>query len=194
MVIFCKSKKAAKRTSESIIKYIEGKLFLRINQEKTQVAYVNKVKFLGYSFYIYRGEGRLRIHPKSIQKLKDKIREVTGRSNGMGIEARKTRLNQIIRGWANYFKQADAKKILKELDKWIRSRIRMVTWKRWKKIRTRFVNLKRLGINKEQAWMWANTRKGYWRTAHSQILLLSLSIEKFKQAGYLSLMECYSAK
>lgn len=194
LMIFCKSSKAAERTLDHILPYIEGKLFLKVNREKTQAAYVSKVKYLGYSFYIYKGEGRLRVHPKSIRKLKDKIREVTGRSNGMGVEARKTRLNQIIRGWVNYFKLADMKNILKELDEWTRSRIRMVTWKRWKKVRTRFENLKRAGLDEKRAWMWANTRKGYWRTAHSPILLRALSNERFKRTGYLSLMECYSAK
>jgi hypothetical protein len=94
----------------------------------------------------------------------------------------------------NYFKLADAKNLIQGLDEWIRSRIRMVTWKRWKKISTRFKNLKRLGIKEEQARMWANTRKGYWRTAHSPILLRALSNERFKRAGYLSLLECYSAR
>jgi RNA-directed DNA polymerase len=194
LMIFCKSKQAASRTLNHILPYIEGKLFLRVNREKTQVAYVGKVKYLGYSFYIRKGEGRLRIHAKSIQKFKDKIREITVRSNGMGIEARKIRLNQMVRGWTNYFKLADAKKLIQGLDEWTRSRIRMVTWKRWKKVRTRFENLKRSGIKEEQAWMWANTRKGYWRTAHSPILSRALSNERFKRAGYLSLMECYSAK
>nr|WP_269746131.1 group II intron maturase-specific domain-containing protein [Syntrophaceticus schinkii] len=100
----------------------------------------------------------------------------------------------MVRGSMNYFKLADAKKLIKSLDVWIRSRIRMVTWKRWKRVRTRFENLKRAGIKEEQAWMWANTRKGYWRTAHSPILLKTLSNERFKRVGYLSLTECYSAK
>ncbi|MGI5853051.1 MAG: group II intron reverse transcriptase/maturase [Bacillota bacterium] len=194
MMIFCKSRKAAKRTLDHILPYIEGKLFLRVNREKTKVSHVNYVKFLGYSFYIYRGEGRLRIHPKSTQKLKDKIREVTGRSNGMGIEERRTKLNQIVRGWTNYFKLADAKNLLAKLDEWLRSRIRMVTWKRWKRIRTRFECLKKVGISEEQAWMWANTRKGYWRTAHSPIMTKALSNERFKRIGYLSFSEYYSAK
>ena len=194
LLIFCKSKKAVNRTLNHILPYIEEKLFLRVNREKTQVAYVGKIKYLGYSFYIHKGKGRLRIHPKSIQRVKDKIREITGRSNGMGIESRKTRLNQVVRGWVNYFKLADAKNLIQGLDEWIRSRIRMVTWKRWKRVRTRFENLKRFGVKEEQAWMWANTRKGYWRTAHSPILLKTLSNERFKRAGYLSLMDCYSAK
>ena len=193
MLLFCKSRKAAKRALDHILPYIEGKLFLKINREKTKVSHVNYVKFLGYSFYIYRGKGRLRIHPKSIQKLKDKIREVTGRSNGMGIEERRIKLNQVVRGWTNYFKLADAKKLCTELDEWLRSRIRMVTWKRWKKIKTRFENLKKAGIKEEQAWKWANTRKGYWRTAHSPILLRALSNKRFKRVGYLSFIECYSA-
>lgn len=193
LMILCKSEKAARRTLENIIPYIEKKLFLRVNRDKTQVAYVAKVKFLGYGFYIHKGEGRLRIHPKSVRKFKDKIREVTGRSNGMSISVRKTKLNQIIRGWMTYFRLADARGLVQRLDEWIRSRIRLVTWKRWKKIRTRFVNLKRLGVEAEKAWMWANTRKGYWRTAHSPILLTALNNNRFKRAGYLSLQECYSA-
>lgn len=116
MMIFCKSRKAAQRALKNILPYIEGKLFLRVNREKTQVAYVNRVKFLGYGFYTHKGEGRLRIHPKSIQKLKDKIRETTARSNGMSIMTRKTKLNQVIRGWVNYFKLADAKSLLQGLD------------------------------------------------------------------------------
>lgn len=194
LMIFCKSKKAAQRTLEHTLPFIEGKLFLKVNREKTKVAHVNYVKYLGHSFYIHRGEGRLRIHPKSIRKLKDKVREVTGRSNGMGIQERKDRLNQVVRGWTNYFKLADAKNTLKALDEWLRSRIRMVTWKRWKKIRTRYANLKRAGLGEEQAWRWANTRKGYWRTAHSPILLLVLSNDLIRRAGYLGFLDCYSAK
>ena len=193
MIIFCKSKKAAQRTLEHILPYIEGKLFLKVNREKTQVAYIGKVRYLGYSFYVHKGEGRLRVHPKSVMKLKEKVREVTGRNNGMSIHTRKTRLNQIIGGWVNYFKLADMRNLIQSLDEWTRSRIRMVTWKRWKRVRTRFENLKRAGLGKETAWMWANTRKGYWRTAHSPILCKALSNERFKRAGYLSFVECYSA-
>lgn len=194
MLIFCKSKRAAQRTFERIVPFLEQKLFLKVNQEKSQVAYVRNIKFLGYGFYVYKGKGRIRVHHKSIQKLKDKIRGITGRSNGMSIEHRKERLNQVIRGWVNYFKLADMKSLTKELDEWVRSRIRMLTWKRWKRIKTRFQNLIALRVDEEQAWMWANTRKGYWRTAHSPILARTLSLERFKRAGYLSFSECYSAR
>lgn len=192
LMIFCRSKKAAKRTLEKMLPFIEGKLFLKVNREKTKVAHVKAVKFLGYGFYIYRGEGRLRIHPKSVRKFKEKIRIITGRSNGMGIDERKSRLNSIVRGWMNYFKLADATKLLQGLDEWIRRRIRMVTWKRWKRIRTRGTNLIRAGIDRKQAWMWANTRKSYWRIANSPILNRAISNGMLKRAGYLSLMEIYS--
>ena len=192
MMIFCRSKKAAKRTLEKILPFIEGKLFLKVNREKTKVAHVKAVKFLGYGFYIYRGEGRLRIHPKSVRKFKEKIRIITGRSNGMGIDERKSRLNSIVRGWMNYFKLADAKQLLQGLDEWIRRRIRMVTWKRWKKIRTRFKNLVKAGIGKGKAWEFANSRKGYWRVAGSPILSRAIPNVLLKRAKYLSLMEIYS--
>ena len=191
MLIFCKSKRAAQRTFEHILPFLEQKLFLKVNREKTQVAYIRNTRFLGYGFYVYRGEGRLRVHPKSVQKLKDKVREITGRSNGMSIEHRRTRLNQVIRGWVNYFQLADMKGLMQQLDEWTRSRIRMVTWKRWKRVKTRFANLRQLGVDEERAWMWANTRKGYWRVAHSPILLRTLSLELFKRSGYLSFSECY---
>jgi group II intron reverse transcriptase/maturase len=161
MIIFCKSKKAAQRTLEHILPYIEGKLFLKVNREKTQVAYIGKVRYLGYSFYVHKGEGRLRVHPKSVMKLKEKVREVTGRNNGMSIHTRKTRLNQIIGGWVNYFKLADMRNLIQSLDEWTRSRIRMVTWKRWKRVRTRFENLKRAGLGKEMAWMLSVVKFNY---------------------------------
>ncbi len=185
IMIFCGSQRAAQRTLSNILPFIEKKLFLKVNREKTQVVYVGNVKCLGYGFYVYKGEARLRVHLKSIQKLKDNIREVTGR---------KTKLNEITIGWIDYFKLAYMKKLLKTLDEWTRSRIRMVTWKRWKRIRIRYENLKRNGIDDESAWMWANTRKGYWRTAYSPILLRAISNDHFKRAGYLSFVECYSAK
>jgi len=194
MMIFCKSGKAAQRTLAHILPYIERRLFLRVNREKTQVAHVNRVKYLGYGFYIHKGEGRLRVHPKSIRKLQDKIRETTGRSNGMGIEERKIQLERKVRGWVNYFKLADMTQLMQRLDEWLRSRIRMVVWKRWKRVRTRFANLRKLGVPVKQAWMWANTRKGYWRTAHSPILTLAISIKRIKRAGYPSFAECYAER
>jgi len=185
LMIFCKSRRAAKRTLENILPFIENKLFLKVNKEKTVVDYVGRVKFLGVSFYMKDGKARVRIHPKSVLKLKARIRQLTARSNGWSNEKRKLKLRQYITGWVNYFKIADIKSLLVRLDEWLRRRIRMVVWKQWKKVKTKFTNLQKLGIDKAKAWEWANTRKSYWRTSGSPILHRSLTIEKLRKAGYL---------
>ncbi|MCQ6963905.1 DNA polymerase [Methanolobus chelungpuianus] len=191
LMIFTKSKRAAQRQYKRVIKFIEGKLKLKVNKDKTNISKLVQVKYLGYSFYRIKGKCRFRVHPKSIKKLKDKIRQVTGRSNGMSIEGRKTKLNQIIRGWVQYFKLADMKGIMKTIDQWLRRRIRMITWKRWKKVRTKFENLQKLGVARERAWEWANTRKGYWHVANSWILDTTLTNARFKKQGYLSFLKYY---
>jgi len=185
MLIFCKSRKSAERTLTNILPFIEKKLFLRVNREKTVVDKAVRVKFLGFSFYRSRGETRVRIHPKSVAKMKAKIKEHTSRSNGMGNEARADTLKRYIRGWINYFKIADMKTLLQSTDEWMRRRIRMIYWKQWKRVRTRFANLKSLSIRIQQAWEYANTRKGYWRTSNSPILSKSLGNNVLKELGYL---------
>jgi group II intron reverse transcriptase/maturase len=190
-MILCKSKRAAQRTLAHIIPFIEGELYLKVNKEKTVVAHVKDVKFLGYGFYINKGKGLLRVHPKSITKMKEKVKLLTSRSNGWGNERRKVELRQYITGWVNYFKLADMKNLLIETDKWYRRRIRMVIWKQWKRIRTRFHNLIKLGLNCFQAHMFSNTRKGYWRTAKSPILSTTISNESLQQAGYIFFLTYY---
>jgi len=191
LMIFTKSKRAAERQYKRVSKFIEGKLKLKINKEKTRISKLNEVKYLGYAFYRVKGKCRFRVHPKSINRLKDKLRVITARSNGMSIEGRKAKLNQLIRGWVQYFKLADMKGIMESIDRWVRRRIRMITWKRWKKVKTRFENLQKLGVAKEQAWQWANTRKGYWHIANSHILATTLTNARFEQQGYLSFLKYY---
>lgn len=191
VIIFCKSKRSCERTYQHILLFIEGRLRLKVNREKTKVAHIRNIKFLGYGFYIYKGKCHLRVHPKSTQRLKDKIRVATSRSNGMSVRKRKEKLNQIIRGWVNYFKLADMKGLMEKMDQWTRRRMRMVTWKRWKKIRTRYSWLKKLGVEEQQAWKWANTRKSYWRVAGSFILDKTLTNELFKRAKYVSFLDYY---
>ena len=137
-MIFCKSKKSAERTLKNIIPFIEGKLFLKVNRKKTTVAHVSKVKYLGYSFYRNKGKCRFRVHPKSVAKMKNKIRELTDRNNGMSNAKREEKYQQFVRGWGNYFKLADMKNLLKDTDEWARRRIRAVYWKQWKKIKTKY--------------------------------------------------------
>jgi len=191
MVILNKSIRGAERVKRSITYFIENTLFLKVNKEKTQVIYLSKIKFLGYSFYKVKGEIRFRIHPKSVIKLRDKIRFLTSRSNGWGYTVRKEELSAFIKGWVNYFKYADMKNLLFRIDEWYRRRLRMLIWKQWKRNRTRYRNLIKLGIPKGKAWEWANTRKAYWRVSNSFILSRSLTNENLSRAGYLFFSEYY---
>ncbi|WP_415841386.1 group II intron reverse transcriptase/maturase, partial [Paenibacillus alkaliterrae] len=125
LLIFCKSRKSAERTLTNILPFIERKLFLKVNQEKTVVDEATRIKFLGFSFYQRKGETRVRIHPKSVTKMKAKIKELTSRSNGMGNDNRAMKLRRYIMGWINYFKIADMKTLLQSTDEWMRRRIRM---------------------------------------------------------------------
>jgi RNA-directed DNA polymerase len=183
-MILCKSKRAAERTLAHIIPFIEDKLYLRVNKEKTVVAHVKEVKFLGHGFYINYGKGLLRVHPKSIAKMKEKVKLLTCRSNGWGNEKRKEALRQYITGWVNYFKLANMKRLLDQIDKWYRRRLRMVIWKQWKRVRTRITKLMKMGISRFQSMMFSNTRKGYWHTANSPILSTSISNDSLQKAGY----------
>jgi group II intron reverse transcriptase/maturase len=191
MVILCKSKRSAQRTLTSTVNFIENKLSLKVNKEKTVVAYISKIKFLGYSFYVKKGEGRLRIHAKSLAKMKERIRTLTSRSNGWGNARRKLALKQYIIGWVNYFRLADMNSLLPRVDEWYRRRLRAIIWKQWKRIRTRFRNLIKLGILKYKAWEYANTRKSYWRTANSPILKRAIANSRLKQAGYTLFVDVY---
>ena len=143
-----------------------------------------KRKFLGFSFYHGREGIRIRVHPKSIKRVREKIRDITARSNGMSMDYRLLKLKQLIKGWVNYFRIADMKSLVRELDEWTRRRLRMCIWKQWKKVRTRFRNLMKLGLDRQEAWMFANTRKSYWRIANSPILSRTITNERLKKRGY----------
>ena len=131
------------------------------------------------------------IHPKTKSKLRKRLKELTSRSWNIGYERRKEELTLCMRGWVSYFRYADMRSFLEETDQWLSSRIRMCIWKCWKRVRTRFKNLQEYGVVKQQAWQWANTRKGYWRVAHSFMHRVATS-EKLKRAGYPCLMDYYA--
>ena len=188
-MIFCKSRKSAQRTLENIIPFIEGKLFLKVNRKKTSVAHISKVKYLGYSFYRYKGKCRFRVHPKSVTKMRNKIRELTDRNNGMCNTKREEKYQQYVRGWVNYFKLADMKQLLKETDEWARRRIRAVYWKQWKKIKTKYRMLKALGMEHWKAKELACSRKGYWRMA--RVLNQIFSNKIIAKLGYTSMLDYY---
>lgn len=189
--LYVKSKKAAKRVMESITNFIEGKLKLKVNKDKSAVDRPWKRKFLGYSFYIKQKDIGIRIHPKSIKKVKSKVKAITSRSNAWSMEYRILKLRQVITGWVSYFRLADMKYICREIDEWTRRRLRMCYWKQWKKIKTKYNNLVKLGIDNYKAWEWANTRKGYWRISNSPILARTFTNKFFETLGYLSFTKRY---
>lgn len=133
-MIFCRSKNAANLAKESITRFIEGKLHLKVNRGKTIVSYVGGVKYLGYSFYNSKGKFDLCVHPKSKAKMKFRLIELTGRSNGMGYERRKQKLTEYIRGWIGYY----LKRLFLGTDEWLRHRIRMCIWKSWRTLKRKY--------------------------------------------------------
>ncbi len=190
-MIFCKSRKSAERTLDNIVPYIEEKLFLKANRDKTCVAHISKVKYLGYSFYRYKGKCRFRVHPKSVTKMKNKIRELTDRSNGWGNEYRALKLTQFVRGWVNYFGMADMKSLLQNNDEWLRHRIRAIYWKQWKKVKTRYRKLKELGMDEKFIQWHANMRQGIWNCSNNRMVQFALNNTKLCEWGYPSFTEFY---
>ncbi len=178
------------RVKESITRFIEGQLYLKVNREKTVVSYVKGVKYLGYSFYIKKGKCQLTVHPKAKAKMKSRLKELTSRSNGWGYAKRKQKLEEYIRGWVGYYHLANMKRLLMETDSWLRRRIRMCIWKAWKLPKARIRNLIRCGINDYDARRWGYV-KGYWRVSGSTIMQRAASSQKLRDAGYPTLMGSY---
>jgi len=192
--IYVKSRRAAERVMKSITKFIECDLKLKVNTDKSKVDRPWRCKFLGYTFYYSKDGIKMRVHEKSIKKLKDKLKNLTGRSKIGNIQITYEKIKQLVVGWVNYFKLADMRVVMSKIDEWLRRRIRMCYWKQWKKISAKFNNLKKLGIPKDKAWEFANTRKGYWRTAKSPILHRSITNTKLEKAGLVSLLNTYTSK
>jgi RNA-directed DNA polymerase len=185
--IYVRSQRAGERVMEGISHFIEDTLKLKINRKKSAVDRPSRRKFLGFSFYKREGKVGNYIPQKPIQRFKNKVKEITARSNGRSMEERQERLNWLITGWVNYFRIADMRRVAKELDMWIRRRIRMCYWKQWKKVGARYNNLMKLGILKGKAWEYANSRKGCWRIAGSYVLDKSLTNQYLEEEGYLTL-------
>ena len=193
-VLLFKSERSALRVKESVTNYLENKLYVKVNQEKTTVAYITKIKFLGFGFYIDKsGNAQITVHNKSKEKMKKRIREITKRNRPISSKQLAEELKLFIRGWVNYYRIAKLSKFLMHIDEWMRRRIRMIYWKRWKLVRTRLRNLIILGINKRKAWEWANTRKSYWRIANSFILAKTLSNDRLKHFGFIYSLEYYKS-
>lgn len=189
--IYVKSRRAAERVMESCTKYLEGKLKLKVNREKSKTGSPLKLKFLGFSLCKIGKRTGIRPHGKSLKRFKDKIRELTSRKQARPIEQILRKLKVYTTGWLGYYAVADMKTRIADLNEWIRRRIRQIFWKQWKKTRTKRDNLVRLGVAKSKAWEWANSRLGYWRIAGSWVLATSLTNKHLASIGYDDISQRY---
>jgi RNA-directed DNA polymerase len=189
--IYVKSEKSATRVLATITEYIEKKLKLKVNRTKSKVSRPTESTLLGFSFYRSEKGWQMRIAPKSLRKIKEKMKERTQRKAPGKVEDKIKKMEATIVGWVNYFWIATAKSRMEELDRWVRTRLRMGIWKQWKRPKTRWVNLNRLGINRGKAYEWANSRKGYCRIANSAILHRALNNDYFTKQGYIGFTNHY---
>ena len=174
IIILVKSEKATNRVMASITDYIERKLGLKVNMTKTKVCKPNGLKYLGFGFY-KSNKYEVIPHKESKDKFKRKLKGLTKRSESISLDKRFEKLNWLIRGWVNYFKISKMKSFLTKMDEWLRTRIRMIIWKQWKKPKTQENNLIKCGYSRNEARGLANCRRGYMFIAHSKILQNAIS-------------------
>lgn len=189
--IYVRSEKSAQRVLETITGYVESKLKLKVNRTKSKVSDPAESTLLGFSFYRSEKGWQIRIAPKSLKRIKKKMKEQTNRKAPEGVKAKIRKMEATIRGWVNYFGIAKAKTRMKELDAMVRMRLRMGLWKQWKLPATRIRHLIKLGINRYKAYEWGNSRKGYCRISHSPILSRALNNEYFTKQGYIGFANYY---
>jgi len=173
--IYVQSRRAGERVMQSITRYIEQRLKLRVNREKSVVDRATRRPLLGFGFFVRGGEIKVRIDPKARQRAKDRLRQLTARTWSVPMDRRITAINRFTVGWMAYFRLADTPSIFEELDEWLRRRLRQVRWKEWKRSSARRRNLIALGSHPQTAREWAGTRKGPWRIAGSAPLQRSLT-------------------
>ncbi|MGS2780556.1 group II intron reverse transcriptase/maturase [Robertmurraya sp. GLU-23] len=190
--IYVKSQKAGERVKTGITEFIEKKLKLKVNEEKSAVGKPKARVFLGMSFYKSGKKTRIYVPKKTKNRFEEKLKKLTNRNWGVSMEYRILKINQLVQGWGNYFKVGDLKKYAFNLDAHIRRRLRACRWKEWKKIGTKYRNLMKLGISKEIAWKNANSRKGYWRMSNTPILDSAMNNNYWRNLGLKSLSKVIS--
>ena len=191
--IYVRSKRAAERIMTNCVEYLEGKLKLEVNRKKSSTGSPLRLKFLGFTLYRVGKKTGIRPHNKSWERFKNKLRELTSRKQGRSIEEILLKLRRYTIGWLAYYSISDMRNRIQKLNEWLRRRIRQIFWKQWKKISAKFRNLQKLGIPKEKAWEWANSRLGYWRISRSWILSTSLTNKYLESIGYDDISKRYEA-
>ena len=196
IVLLAKSERAAKRLLETSTKYLEETLMLRVNQEKSRVVSVFSIrnfKYLGFALGKNGGGIYIRVHPKSMRKFKNRLREYSSRRRCQSIKPGLEKMKVYVRGWMNYFGLASMKNPIDDMNSWLYHRIRMCIWKQWKKPKTKLRNLRRLGIPEYFAQMAAYSRKGYWRTSNTTTVKGALSKERLMRSGFFDLALAYQS-
>jgi RNA-directed DNA polymerase len=186
--IYVQSPAAGERVLASLTKFLEGKLRLRVNRQKSAVAHVSERKFLGYRLL---GDGTLAIAPASIQRAKQRIRQMTRRNRGVSFERVIGELNSFTTGWVTYFRHAKAKSILAEMDSWIRRKLRCVRLKQRKRAASIASFLQQWGVPKNRSWTTAACGKGWWRMAHTPAAQQAMSNQWFQNQGLIGLADRY---
>lgn len=191
-IIMVKSEKAANRVLRSITKYIENKLGLKVNAEKSKVTRPTQTKYLSFSFWKdTKGKWKPKPHIKAYQKLTRKLKQITERRVSISLDDRIKKINYVIIGWVNYFRIANMKTKLEEIDEHLRTRIRVIIWKQWKKPIRKCKALKQLGISHEIAFNCANTRKGYYQICKSRYIQFAINNERLRKRGLIFLSDQY---
>lgn len=188
--IYVKSRRAGQRVMASVRRFVEGRLKLKVNAEKSAVDRPWKRKFLGFSFTVNR-DPRIRLAPTTIKRFKDRVRQLTKRSRSKPMEERIGLLNTYLVGWMGYFRLADTRSVIYALDQWVRRRLRMCYLKQWKKPKTRRRNLIALGIPRDWAVKISGSRKGPWRLANTPQVNKALGLVFWQNKGLKSLTERY---
>ncbi len=194
--IYCKTKSQAKTQGNEVYKFLRDKLKLPINRDKSGIRRPLSFQILGYGFVpTYRkgekGKYQLIVPKKRWKTLKMKLKEITRKTSPMSFKERIEKLNQVTRGWINYFKSASIIQKLKTLDGWLRNRLRYCIWTDWKKPERKRKNLIRLGIPYWQAYAWSRTRMGGWAVAQSPILGTTITLERLRKRGYVSMFSLF---
>jgi len=186
--IYVRSPKAAQRVKRSVCAFITRKLKLVVNEDKSEVSRPWHSKYLGFRITRFMGHTRIGIHGKSVKRFRERVRELTARKRGRSQTQIVGELNEFLRGWAGYFAPGLSVTLARELDHWIRRRLRAYTWKQWKRPSARVRNLKARGIRHKWAMMVGNTRKGEWHLSKNGTLSAALPDDYFTQTlGLLSL-------
>jgi RNA-directed DNA polymerase len=189
--IYVSSRRAGERVMASITQYVEQRLKLKVNREKSVVDRAVRRPFLGFGFVRRAGEIRVAVAPKAQKRAKDRVRELTSRRWGVSMERRIAEINRFTVGWTAYYSYADTPWPFEKLDKWLRRRLRQVRWKEWKRVRTKLRKLRAAGLPEHDARRWAFSRKGYWRIAGSPMITTALPNAYWANLGLEGFLEPY---